>query len=157
MRSAWRARRGKATLGIYKEQVARLIVDTAPDFKEVGSDQGLVAAVERFRYFLSFQTSPTKENPKGSLYFGADAAEYYLDVADKNDLAKTLVEDDLTKLKTFMWLLVATQRKRLDALSKAVSAKGVAKAPKRAQTSEKDEAATTEALAMFRKKAKKGR
>ena len=74
MRSAWRARRGKATLGIYKEQVARLIVDTAPDFKEVGSDQGLVAAVERFRYFLSFQTSPTKENPKGSLYFGTDAA-----------------------------------------------------------------------------------
>ena len=94
-------------------------MDTAPDFKEVGSDQGLVAAVERFRYFLSFQTSPTKENPKGSLYFGADAAEYYLDVADKNDLAKTLVEDDLTKLKTFMWLLVATQRKRLDALSMA--------------------------------------
>ena len=86
--------------------------------------------MERLRYFLSFQTSPTKENPKGSLYFGADAAEYYLDVADKNDLAKTLVEDDLTKLKTFMWLLVATQRKRLDALSKAVSAKGVAKAPK---------------------------
>ena len=109
--------------------------------------------MERFRYFLSFQTSPTKENPKGSLYFGADAAEYYLDVADKNDLAKTLVEDDLTKLKTFMWLLVATQRKRLDALSKAVSAKGVAKAPKRAQTCEKDEAATTEALAMFRTKA----
>ena len=63
----------------------------------------------------------------------------------------------MTKLKTFMWLLVATQRKRLDALSKAVSAKGVAKAPKRAQTSEKDEAATTEALAMFRKKAKKGK
>jgi hypothetical protein len=143
---------GQSHVKYIMKLIGNLVSDTKPNFSSVGKDELLMDIVAQFKYFLAFE-HPGGSAHQGTTARGDDALECMLAAAEAKKTAGPLVRGDIIKLETFDWLLKDPQVKRLDILLKSMDAKAVNKAIKR--KNDVDDAATSEALAMFKKKTKK--
>jgi hypothetical protein len=143
---------GQSHVKYIMKMVGNLVSETKPNFSSVGKDELLMDIVAQFKYFLEFE-HPASSSQHGTTSRGEDALECMLAAAEAKKAAGPIARIDVAKLETFDWLLTDLQIKRLDALLKSMDAKAVNKAIKR--KNDVDDAATSEALAMFKKKPKK--